>query len=171
MMIEMFGNVYIVKKKTISINTSKTHLKNHTISCLTYVIQDNSQTNSSPNKPMAKEEVDNSIIDLVIGTGLSFNVLNSLLFHKMVNKLQCVTNSYKIPHSTTISCHLSGDIYEIRLKFIKETLAKVSGRILLTCDGLHSTVHRCHYTVVTGSWILISILVIINQFILFILFI
>ncbi len=155
MMIEMFGNVYIVKKKQYSINTSKTHLKNHTISCLTYVIQDNSQTNSSSIKPMAKEEVDNLIIDLVIGTGLSFNVLNSLLFHKMVNKLQCVTNSYKIPHSTTISRHLSGDIYEIRLKFIKETLAKVSGRISLTCDGLHSTVHRCHYTVVTGSWILI----------------
>src|SRR6266498_39766 len=96
MMIEMFGNVYIVKKKQYSINTSKTHLKNHTISCLTYVIQDNSQTNSSSIKPMAKEEVDNLIIDLVIGTGLSFNVLNSLLFHKMVNKLQCVTNSYKI---------------------------------------------------------------------------
>ena len=83
-------------KLSKKINTSKTHLKNHTISCLTYVIQDNSQTNSSSIKPMAKEEVDNLIIDLVIGTGLSFNVLNSLLFHKMVNKLQCVTNSYKI---------------------------------------------------------------------------
>ena len=62
-------------------------------------------------------------------------------------------NSYKIPHSTTISCHLSGDIYETRLTFIKEILAKMPGRISLTCDGWHSTVYRCHYTVITGSWI------------------
>jgi len=101
-MIEMFG-----QKKQYSINNSKTYLKNHTISCLTYVIQDNSQTNSSSIKPMAKEEVDNLIIDLVIGTGLSFNVLNSLLFHKMVNKLQCVTNLYKISSFNIIN--LSGD--------------------------------------------------------------
>ena len=96
---------------------------------------------------MIKKEVDNSIIDLVISTGLSFNVLNSLLFHKIINKLQCVINSYKISHSTTISYYLSGDIYEIKLKFIKKTLVKVSGQILLTYDRLHSTVYRCYYTV------------------------
>jgi len=54
---------------------------------------------------------------------------------------------YKISHSTTISHHLSGDIYEIKLKFIKKTLVKVSGQILLTYDRLHSTVYRCYYTV------------------------
>ena len=71
----------------------------------------------------------------------------------MVEKLQFVTNSYKVPHPTTISRYLSGDIYEIRYKFIKYTLEKALGRVSLTCDGWHSTVHRCHYTVVTGSWI------------------
>jgi len=136
------------QKKQYSINTSKTHLKSHTFSCLTCINRDNNNTNSGS---ATKDDVDNSIIDLVVGTGLSFNVLNSLLFQKMVNKLQCVTNSYKIPHSTTISRHLSGDIYETRLTFIKEILAKMPGRISLTCDGWHSTVHRCHYTVVTGS--------------------
>ena len=146
-MIKLFGNVYIVNKKKYSINTSKTHLKNHAISCVA------TQIKSSSIKPMAKDDVDNSIIDLVVGTGLSFNVLNSLLFHRMVEKLRFVTNSYKVPHPTTISRHLSGDIYEIRLKFIKDILAKAPGQISLTCDGWHSTVHRCHYTVVTGSWI------------------
>jgi len=97
---------------------------------------------------MIKKEVDNSIIDLVISTGLSFNVLNSLLFHKMINKLQCVINSYKISHSTTIYYHLSGDIYEIRFKFIKEILAKISRQISLTCD---LTIYKCHYTIITGS--------------------
>ncbi len=56
---------------------------------------------------MVKEDVGNSIIDLVIDTGLSFNILNSLLFHKMVNKLQCVTNLYKIISLNNI--HPSGD--------------------------------------------------------------
>ena len=100
-----------------------------------------------------KEDVDNSIVDLVVGTGMSFNVLNSSLFYRMVNKLQHVTKLYKIPHPTTISRHLSGNIYEIRLKFIKDIIAKMPGRISLTCDGWHSTIHRCHYIVVTGSWI------------------
>lgn len=104
-------------------------------------------------KPVTKEEVDNSIIDLVVGTGMSFNVLNSSLFHRMVNKLHCVTNSYKVPHPTTISRHLSGNIYETRLDYIKNLLAKMPGRISLTYNGWHSTAHRCHYTVVTGSWI------------------
>ena|SRR2546421_2923029 len=126
------------QQKQYSINTSKTHLKNHAISCVA------TQIKSSSIKPMAKDDVDNSIIDLVVGTGLSFNVLNSLLFHRMVEKLRFVTNSYKVPHPTTISRHLSGDIYEIRLKFIKDVLAMTPGRISLTCDGWHSTVHRCH---------------------------
>ena len=70
--------------------------------------------------------MNNLIINLIIGTKLSFNILNSLLFYKMINKFQYVTNSYKITYLTTISYYLLGDIYEIRLKFIKETLAKIS---------------------------------------------
>ncbi|CAG8734948.1 uncharacterized protein OCT59_010522 [Rhizophagus irregularis] len=92
-----------------------------------------------------------SIIDLVVGTGMPFNVLNSSLFHRMVSKLHCVSNSYKVPHPTTISRYLSENIYETRFGFIKNLLAKMPGRISLTCDGWHSTAHRCHYTVVTGS--------------------
>ena len=40
------------------------------------VTQDNYQTKSSLIKPVTKEDVDNSIVDLVISTGMSFNVLN-----------------------------------------------------------------------------------------------
>ncbi|CAG8611996.1 16681_t:CDS:2, partial [Dentiscutata heterogama] len=100
-------------KKRYSVNTSKSHLKKHTISCTT---QD---TKFSFIKPVTKEDVDNSIIDLVVSTGISFNVLNGLLFHRMVNKLHYVTDTYKVPHPTTISRHLSGRIYEIRREFIK----------------------------------------------------
>ncbi|CAG8510495.1 2204_t:CDS:2 [Gigaspora margarita] len=134
-------------KKRYSVNTSKSYLKKHTISCTT---QD---TKFSSIKPVTKEDVDNSIIDLVISSGISFNVLNSSLFRRMVNKLHYVTNTYKVPHPTTISRHLSGSIYEIRHEFINGVMAEMPGRISLTCDGWHSTVHRCHYTVVTGSWI------------------
>ncbi|CAB5193363.1 unnamed protein product [Rhizophagus irregularis] len=134
--------------KQYSSNTSRTHLKNHTLSCL-----NNNMTKSNSIKPVIKEEVDNSIIDLVVDTGMPFNVLNSSLFHRMVSKLHCVLNSYKVPHPTTISRYLSENIYETRFGFIKNLLAKMPGRISLTCDGWHSTAHRCHYTVVMGSWI------------------
>ncbi|CAG8730950.1 15123_t:CDS:2 [Dentiscutata erythropus] len=97
--------------------------------------------------------MDNSIIDLVVGTGISFNILDNPLFHNMVKKLHSVADSYKISHSTTVLRHLSGNIFSKRLEFIKNILLKTSGRFSLTCDGWHLTVHRCHYTVVTGSWI------------------
>ncbi|CAG8767017.1 3434_t:CDS:2, partial [Cetraspora pellucida] len=133
------------KKQQFSINTSKLHLKKHTAKCTTQNIKFNFI------KPITKEDVDNSIIDLVVGTGISFNILNNPLFHRMVNKLHYVTDTYKVPHPTTISCHLSGSIYEIRFNFIKDVMAKMPGRISLTCDGWHSTVHRCHYTAVTAK--------------------
>ncbi|CAG8601126.1 5192_t:CDS:1, partial [Scutellospora calospora] len=94
-----------------------------------------------------------SIIDLVVGTGISFNVLDSSLFHSMARKLHSVTNSYKILHSTTVLRHLSGNIFSLKFEFIKNILAKAPGRISLICDGWYSTVHKCHYTVVTSSWI------------------
>ncbi|CAG8810437.1 4439_t:CDS:1, partial [Dentiscutata erythropus] len=135
------------KKQRFSINTSKSHLKKHTAKCTTQNIKFNFV------KPITKEDVDNSIIDLVVGTGISFNILNNPLFHRMVNKLHYVTDTYKVPHPTTISHHISESIYEIRFNFIKDVMAKMPGRISLTCDGWHSTVYRCHYTAVTGSWI------------------
>ncbi|CAG8481391.1 15561_t:CDS:2, partial [Gigaspora rosea] len=78
-------------------------------------------------KPVTKEDVDNSIIDLVVGTGISFNILNNPSFHRMVNKLHYVIDTYKVPHPTTISRHLSGSIYEIRFNFIKDVMAKMPG--------------------------------------------
>ncbi|CAG8770400.1 13852_t:CDS:1 [Cetraspora pellucida] len=115
-------------KKQYSVNTSKFHLKKHTISCTAQGIK------FGFNKPVTKEDVDNSIIDLVISSGISFNILNSSLFHRIVNMLHYVTDTYKVPHSTTISCHLSESIYEIRLEFIKSIIAEMPGRISLTCN-------------------------------------
>ena len=87
----MFGNVYIVKKTIFDQYKQNTFKRSY--NC--YVTQDDNQTNSSSTLPIDKKDVDNSIIDLVVGAGLPFNnVLNNLLFQKMVNKLQCVTNSY-----------------------------------------------------------------------------
>ncbi|CAG8661612.1 17113_t:CDS:2 [Dentiscutata erythropus] len=56
-------------------------------------------------------------------------------------------------HLTTVSQHLSGNIFDKRLEFVKEALAKTSSKISFTCDRWHSTVHKCHYIVVTASWI------------------
>ncbi|CAG8817100.1 1965_t:CDS:2, partial [Gigaspora rosea] len=47
-------------KKRYSINTSKSYLKKHTTSCITQDIKFNFV------KPVTKEDVDNSIIDLVV---------------------------------------------------------------------------------------------------------
>ncbi|CAG8443835.1 10665_t:CDS:2 [Dentiscutata heterogama] len=138
------------QKKTYAIKTSRTHLKKHTLSCFNSPLN---ETRTEELKPTTKEDVDNSIMDMVIATGASFNILNNPSFRKMVRNLRYVTPSYKIPHSTTISRHITGNIFDLRLKFIKDVLAKTSGQISLTCDGWHSTVHKCHYTVITGSWI------------------
>ncbi|CAG8575282.1 22288_t:CDS:2, partial [Gigaspora rosea] len=88
------------------------------------------------------KDVDNSIIDLVVGTGISFNILNNPSFHRMVNKLHYVIDTYKVPHPTTISRHLSGSIYEIRFNFIKEVIAKMPYQISLTCDIFSLTMNN-----------------------------
>ncbi|CAG8674757.1 6074_t:CDS:2 [Dentiscutata erythropus] len=137
--------------KTYSINTSRTHLKEHTtLRCPKSPLSD---TQIKAFLKITKNEMDKSIVDLVVSTGMSFNILDSSLFRQVARNLQYVKHSYKIPHSTTISRHLTGDIFNLRFDFIKNILAKSPGRISLTCDGWHSTVHRCHYIVVTGSWI------------------
>ncbi|CAG8630234.1 12647_t:CDS:1 [Cetraspora pellucida] len=138
------------KTKVYSINTSRTHFKNHTLTCpstLASLIQDKTF------KQITKEDVDNLIVDLVIGTGMSFNILNNPLFHNMARKLYFVTSTYKVPHPTTVSRHLTGNIFNKRFEFIKNILNKCLGKISITCDGWHSTVHKCHYVVITGSWI------------------
>ncbi|CAG8837755.1 9766_t:CDS:1, partial [Cetraspora pellucida] len=104
-------------------------------------------------KPITKEDVDNSIMDMVIASGVLFNILNNLSFRKMARNLCYVTPSYKIPHSTTIYRHITSNIFNLRLKFVKDILAKTSGQISLTCDGWHSTVYKCHYIVITEFWI------------------
>ncbi|CAG8748562.1 23031_t:CDS:2 [Dentiscutata erythropus] len=135
------------QNKVYSCNTSRTYLKNYTLSCSSNFVDDNH------NRPMSRDDMDDSIVDLVIGTGISFNVIDSPLFHRMARKLYRVTHSYKIPHSTTVSRHLSGNIFDKRLEFVKEALAKTSSKISFTYDGWYSTVHKCHYMVVTVSWI------------------
>ncbi|CAG8625778.1 6882_t:CDS:2 [Dentiscutata heterogama] len=109
------------KEKTFSINTSRLHLKTHTLSCSYSPLSEGEIF-----QQITKVEMDKSIIDLVVRTGISFSILDNPLFHKMARNLRYVINSYKVPHSTTISRHLIGD---------------------------HSTVHKCYYNVVTGSWI------------------
>ena len=64
--------MFTLSKKQYSTNTSKTHLKDHTISCLSYVTQDDNQTDSSSTLPIDKKDVDNSIIDPVVGAGFAF---------------------------------------------------------------------------------------------------
>ncbi|CAG8623419.1 5961_t:CDS:2 [Cetraspora pellucida] len=136
--------------KTFSIKTSRSHLKEHTLKCPQSPI---SEFRSDEFRQVTKEEMDKSIVDLVIRTGMSFSILDNPLFHQVARNLCYVTNSYKIPHSTTISRHLTGNIFDLRFEFIKNILATSPRRISLTCDGWHSTVHKCHYIVVTGSWI------------------
>ncbi|CAG8707568.1 7741_t:CDS:1 [Cetraspora pellucida] len=119
-------------EKTYAIKTSRTHLKNHTMIC------PNSPLGETPNegfKPVTKEDVDNSIVDLVVVTGMPFNILINLFFLKMTKNLCYATYLYKIPHPTTISQHLTGNIFDLRLNFVMNILAKTSGQILLTCDG------------------------------------
>ncbi|CAG8680861.1 12931_t:CDS:2 [Dentiscutata heterogama] len=111
----------------------------------------NDSTSSTPNNSTSKD-VDNSIVDMVVATGISFNVLNNPFFHRMTKNLHYITYLYKIPHPTTISQHLTGNIFDSRLKFIKDILAKTSEKISLMCNRWYSTIHKCHYTVITGSW-------------------
>ncbi|CAG8443654.1 13342_t:CDS:2 [Dentiscutata heterogama] len=141
------------QEKIYKFNTNRTYLKQHTTSCSYSPICESRNNKSRLIKPIMKDKMDNSIIDLVVGTGILFNIFDNSLFHNMVKKLYSVADSYKISHLTTISQHLSGNIFSKRLEFIKNILIKTSGQISLMCDRWHLTVHRCHYTVVTGSWI------------------
>ncbi|CAG8835809.1 15875_t:CDS:1 [Cetraspora pellucida] len=88
------------QKKTYAIKTSRTHLKKHTLSCFNSPLN---EIQTEGFKPITKEDVDNSIMDIVIASGVSFNILNNLSFRKMARNLCYVTPSYKIPHSTMIS--------------------------------------------------------------------
>ncbi|CAG8806757.1 12891_t:CDS:2, partial [Cetraspora pellucida] len=132
------------------------------IVCNTYSTKDhwkideehnNQKTQIDVFRQVTKEEIDKSIIDLVVSTGISFSILDNLLFRQVARNLRYVTNSYKILHSMTILRHLTGNIFNSRLEFVKNLLAKSPRRISLTCDRWHSNIHRCHYIVVTGSWI------------------
>lgn len=138
------------REKKYSKNTSRSHLKEHTLKCPNSPLY---EAQSGAFQQLSKEDMDKSIVDFVVGTGISFNTFDNPLFHKMVRNLRFVTSSYKVPHSTTISRYLSGNVFDLRFNFIKDILAKFSGQISLTCDGWHSTVHKCHYVVVTGSWV------------------
>ncbi|CAG8794023.1 2896_t:CDS:2, partial [Cetraspora pellucida] len=126
---EIVGNTYHTKDHwmaTYSINISRTYLKEHTLSCSSSPI---CKTHGDVFKQITKEEIDKSIVDLVVRIGISFSILDNPLFHKITRNLHYVINSYK------------------------NILAKTSGWISLTCDRWHSTVHKCHYIVITGSWI------------------
>ncbi|CAG8644294.1 8437_t:CDS:2, partial [Scutellospora calospora] len=133
-----------------SINTSRTHLKEHTIKCPNSPLMD---TQNDAFQQITKEEIDKLIVNLIVRTGMSFNVLENPLFHKMARNLQYIKKSYKVLHPTTISRYISGNIFNLRFNFIKNILTKSSGQISLTCDRWHSTIHKCHYIVITGSWI------------------
>ncbi|CAG8830665.1 12223_t:CDS:2, partial [Cetraspora pellucida] len=126
--------------KTYSINISRIHLKEHTLSCSFSSI---CKTHGDVFKQITKEEMDKSIVDLVVRTGISFSIFDNPLFYKMTRNLHYVINSYKVPHSTTISRHLTSDMFNKRFEFIRNILAKTFGQISLTCDGWHSTVHKC----------------------------
>ncbi|CAG8507311.1 3129_t:CDS:2, partial [Scutellospora calospora] len=89
--------------KKYSINTSRTHLKEHTIKCPNSPLMD---TQNDAFQQIIKEEIDKLIVDLIVRTGMSFNVLENPLFHKMARNLQYVKKSYKVPHPTTISRYI-----------------------------------------------------------------
>ncbi|CAG8678695.1 14546_t:CDS:2 [Dentiscutata erythropus] len=105
------NNKIVVISDTYTIKTSRTYLKKHT---LLYLNSPLNEAQTEWFRPITKEDIDNSIMDMVIATGVSFNILNNPSFY---------------------------------------ILAKTSGQILLTYDGWHSTVHKSHYIVITGSWI------------------
>ncbi|CAG8636797.1 3894_t:CDS:2, partial [Scutellospora calospora] len=92
------------ESKVYSINTSKTHLKKHTMSCPSSPLN---TAEGNPFKLVTKDDVDSSIVDLIVRTGMSFNILNNPLFHKMAKQLHYIVNSYKIPYPTTISRHIT----------------------------------------------------------------
>ncbi|CAG8686454.1 11001_t:CDS:1, partial [Scutellospora calospora] len=136
--------------KNYSIKTSRTYLKEHVLFRCPSSPLHNTQNNTS--QLITKEDMNKTITDLVVGTGVSFNILNNPLFHKMAKNLQYVSKLYKVPHPTTISRYLTGNLFNLRFNIIKSILAESSGRISLTCDRWHSTIHKCHYVVITESW-------------------
>ncbi|CAG8785719.1 21138_t:CDS:1 [Dentiscutata erythropus] len=112
-------------KKQYSIKTSKTHLKEHvTLRCPKSPL---SKTQIKAFPKITKNEMDKSIVDLVVSTGMSFNILDNPLFHQVARNLHYVKYSYKIPHSTTIPQHLMENIFNLRFDFIKNILAKFPG--------------------------------------------
>ncbi|CAG8707581.1 8138_t:CDS:2, partial [Scutellospora calospora] len=133
-----------------SINTSRTYLKEHTIKYPNSPLID---IQNDAFQQITKEEMDKLIVNLIVRTGMSFNVLKNPLFHKMARNFQYFKKSYKVPHPTIISRYISRNIFNLRFNFIKNILAKSSGRILLTYDRWHLTIYKCHYIVITGSWV------------------
>ncbi|CAG8748181.1 6638_t:CDS:1 [Dentiscutata erythropus] len=107
--------------KQYSMNTNITHLKGHVLRCSSsplYNIQNNTF------QQITKEEIDKTIVDLVIETGMSFNILDNPLFLKMARNLHYVVKLYKVPHPTTILRYLTGNIFNSRFNFIKSILAE-----------------------------------------------
>ncbi|CAG8767494.1 26174_t:CDS:2 [Dentiscutata erythropus] len=89
-----------VVDKKFSIKTSRSYLKTHTLKCPNSLLN---ETQSNVFKQITKGEIDKSIVDFVVRTGISFSILDNLLFYQIAQNLCHVTKLYKIPYSTTIS--------------------------------------------------------------------
>ncbi|CAG8747714.1 15578_t:CDS:2 [Cetraspora pellucida] len=75
-----------MSNNSVSNNSTNSDNSQHTTSCPYFPICESQNNKSRLIKPIMKDEMNNSIIDLVVGTGISFNILDNPLFHNMLGQ-------------------------------------------------------------------------------------